>query len=324
MSLSARLILSLGVSLGAHAALLGLWTGTRVDTGQANAASQSAGSDEPVVAIRLSTGALLAPGVLSERSLVPTRQNGEWQVLTPDVTERAPAPAASLPEQAADSSNSDGPAGPMPDARPEPAAEHRETVTPADPGTAPDTPPQRVIPPGGMASLPAELQRSLRAVPAAEQQADRTAVPAPYQRYQAGAYRSGDDSIASAPTALAPAAESPARGSGAESASEAGVDPQVVRGDYARQLREAIRARQHYPEQAVRRRQEGVVNLRFRLLANGRVEDVAVIGSSGHQALDDAAHDLLVQLDPFPALPDMQGGQPDYLTFELPVVYQLR
>lgn len=44
-----------------------------------------------------------------------------------------------------------------------------------------------------------------------------------------------------------------------------------------------------YPEESVRLREEGAVDLRFELLENGAVRDLEVAQSSGHARLDSAA-----------------------------------
>jgi TonB family protein len=63
------------------------------------------------------------------------------------------------------------------------------------------------------------------------------------------------------------------------------------------------------------------VQLEILIHADGRISDVVVVGSSSHQALDDAAVEAVRSLprQPFPA-----GVKPRVLRARLPVVFELR
>jgi len=80
-------------------------------------------------------------------------------------------------------------------------------------------------------------------------------------------------------------------------------------------LRERIESRIVYPEEAVRRGQEGEVLLRIRVGEGGIPGEVRIARSSGTRALDDAARNGVVRAAPLPSLPGW---------FEVPVRFFLR
>lgn len=80
-------------------------------------------------------------------------------------------------------------------------------------------------------------------------------------------------------------------------------------------LRERIESRIIYPEEAVRRGQEGEVLLRIRVGEGGIPGEIRIARSSGARALDDAARNGVVRAAPLPSLPGW---------FEVPVRFFLR
>lgn len=58
-------------------------------------------------------------------------------------------------------------------------------------------------------------------------------------------------------------------------------------------IRDLLVKYRKYPNQAVRQKQEGDVRVSFRLKANGEVEDITIISSSGYTILDDDAKALI-------------------------------
>jgi len=75
-----------------------------------------------------------------------------------------------------------------------------------------------------------------------------------------------------------------------------------------------------YPLEAVRRKLEGVVVLRLRINAVGKVESVEVIESSGHRVLDQAAIDAVAQWEGKPA---KRWGRPIESIERLPIRFRL-
>ncbi len=82
-----------------------------------------------------------------------------------------------------------------------------------------------------------------------------------------------------------------------------------------RLLRDRIESRIVYPEEAVRRGQEGVVLLRIRVGEGGIPKEVRVARSSGARVLDEAARTGVVRAAPLPSIPGW---------FEVPVRFLLR
>jgi protein TonB len=86
-------------------------------------------------------------------------------------------------------------------------------------------------------------------------------------------------------------------------------------GAEVRLLRERIESRIVYPEEAIRRGQEGEVLLRIRVGEAGIPKDIRVARSSGARALDEAARSGVVRAVPLPSTPGW---------FEVPVRFHLR
>ncbi|MGB3095261.1 MAG: TonB family protein [Candidatus Deferrimicrobiaceae bacterium] len=80
-------------------------------------------------------------------------------------------------------------------------------------------------------------------------------------------------------------------------------------------LRERIQSRIVYPEEAVRRGQQGEVLLRIRIGAEGVPKEIRIARSSGARALDDAARRGVVRAAPLPSAPGW---------VEVPVHFRLR
>jgi len=80
-------------------------------------------------------------------------------------------------------------------------------------------------------------------------------------------------------------------------------------------LRERIESRIDYPEEAIRRGQEGEVLLRIRVGEGGIPKEIRVARSSGARVLDEAARNGVVRAAPLPSTPGW---------FEVPVRFRLR
>lgn len=89
----------------------------------------------------------------------------------------------------------------------------------------------------------------------------------------------------------------------------------VREGAEIRLLRERIESRIVYPEEAIRRGQEGEVLLRIRVGAGGIPKEIRVARSSGARALDEAASSGVARAAPLPSTPGW---------FEVPVRFRLR
>jgi protein TonB len=92
-------------------------------------------------------------------------------------------------------------------------------------------------------------------------------------------------------------------------------------GPYLARFRERIQELVVYPLAARRRGLAGRVEIELLLEPSGRVRDVAVVASSSHALLDEAAVEAVRSLEPQP-LPEHLPHRP--LRVRLPVVFQLR
>ncbi len=92
-------------------------------------------------------------------------------------------------------------------------------------------------------------------------------------------------------------------------------------GAYGRDLAGSVAQRQRYPRIAQLRQWQGSVMLQLDLAADGRLLDVRVVSSSGHEVLDRQAQDMVRAAVPFPPLPATLAGRP--LTVDIPVVFRL-
>jgi TonB family protein len=70
--------------------------------------------------------------------------------------------------------------------------------------------------------------------------------------------------------------------------------------DLLRSIRHQIEKAKIYPDIARRQGKQGTVELRFRIAANGTVEAVEVVHSSGHQSLDDSSMQTVHRAGPYP------------------------
>jgi protein TonB len=92
-------------------------------------------------------------------------------------------------------------------------------------------------------------------------------------------------------------------------------------GPYLARFRERIQELVVYPLAARRRGLAGRVEIEMLLEPSGRLRDVAVVASSSHALLDEAAVEAVRSLEPQP-LPDHLPRRP--LRVRLPVIFQLR
>jgi len=97
------------------------------------------------------------------------------------------------------------------------------------------------------------------------------------------------------------------------------VPPEV--GPYLARFRQRIQESVVYPLAARRRGLDGRVEIELVLEPSGRIRDIAVVSSSSHALLDDAAVEAVRSLQPQP-LPEHPKRQT--LRVRLPVVFQLR
>jgi TonB family protein len=86
--------------------------------------------------------------------------------------------------------------------------------------------------------------------------------------------------------------------------------------DYLEAVRRWVTRYKKYPEEAVRQKQEGVVQLGFKFTRDGAVLDAWIEKSSGFPLLDQAALAMIRAASPIPKVPDQYKG--DTLTLVMP------
>lgn len=103
-----------------------------------------------------------------------------------------------------------------------------------------------------------------------------------------------------------------------------GTDPRTQRqeADYFALVSTHLNRRKVYPAEARRARQQGVVTVRFTVDRQGRVSDISIRRSSGHDVLDSATLDLVQRVAPLPPMPPSMTR--DRVTLTLPIEYSLR
>lgn len=69
-------------------------------------------------------------------------------------------------------------------------------------------------------------------------------------------------------------------------------------------IKQKIESARVYPSEARERKIEGIVHIRFTLLADGRVSQVKVVQSSGRSILDESAVTTIHNAGPFPPIPE--------------------
>jgi protein TonB len=124
--------------------------------------------------------------------------------------------------------------------------------------------------------------------------------------------------------AAAPVLATASAATGPVASAAPGSDPRARQqeADYFALVSAHLNRRKTYPVEARRARQQGVVTVRFTVDRQGRVSDVSIRRSSGHELLDSATLDLVQRVAPLPPMPASMPR--DRITLSLPIDYSLR
>ena len=196
-----------------------------------------------------------------------------------------------------------------PQAAPAPAALNEQPVDALQPDyVPPQTFQPRIEAPQVRAPLPREFVATPPPPPPLPSR--RSVAPAPQPTTSA---RPARNALAVAP-----------EGSGTGTAATAGDDPKAKReeADYYALLSAHLNRKKRYPSEAKKARQQGVVTVRFTVLADGRISASSIRTSSGHDLLDQATLDLMQRVAPLPKFP--RSMTKDSVTISLPIDYSLR
>jgi protein TonB len=121
-----------------------------------------------------------------------------------------------------------------------------------------------------------------------------------------------------APPVTAPPVQAPAP---AKAQAAAAQPPSQATPNYVGQLLAQLQQYKQYPEAARIKGQKGTATLRFSIDRQGRLLSYELVGSSGHQLLDDEALALVQRAAPYPPLPDEIPG-PNW-SFTVPIDFGL-
>lgn len=169
---------------------------------------------------------------------------------------------------------------------------------------------------GPAAGIPARPRAEPRVAPAtpAAQTALSVQRESPTSTAETGA-RSGGPLSGSAMAAAEPSRQAAATG-----AAGVGIDADGVR-QYRVALAVEARRFRRYPAQALADELSGTVEVRVAVAAGGRAQEVALAHSSGHEALDDAALEMMRKAAPRTAVPELLRQRA--FSISLPVVFDV-
>jgi len=114
------------------------------------------------------------------------------------------------------------------------------------------------------------------------------------------------------------------RGRGEEGTGRAAVgngSPNGLSDDYLDAVRRWVARYRKYPEEAVKQKQEGIVQLGFKFTRDGTVLDAWIEKSSGFPMLDQAALQMIRAASPIPKVPPQYQG--DTLTLVMPENFRI-
>lgn len=95
-----------------------------------------------------------------------------------------------------------------------------------------------------------------------------------------------------------------------------------VKASYKASVKALIEARKYYPKQAKRLKQQGVVTVRFTILANGKITNIKVIGNAKYKRLNQGAIETLKKIGKFSPIPKELGMK--RMELDVPIEYILR
>lgn len=98
------------------------------------------------------------------------------------------------------------------------------------------------------------------------------------------------------------------------------IDLDVIK-KYREAIKRKIEEEKRYPKWAEENAYDGKVNIRFKLFASGKVEEVEVLKSSGYMILDKEAVRAVTNAAPYPPMPESMKRE--YIIVEVPIVFRL-
>ena len=200
-------------------------------------------------------------------------------------------------------------------AAPAPAMNETASETTPEQSFTPQTLPDTVVPRLAVPQVATPMSRDPVAIPSPQPEPQRVQAAVQPRTQPASAPRS-------APAPLAPAPAAPGNGL-ASAGSGQGENPraQAEQADWISLLNSHLARSYRYPREARRAGQEGTPSVRFTVDRRGRVSNITIARSSGHEILDQETIQLVQRTAPFPAMP--RSMQRDSITITLPIEYAL-
>ncbi|PGH57205.1 hypothetical protein CRT60_12085 [Azospirillum palustre] len=298
---------SLPLSFALHAGMIGLVTGLHAPP-------------EPppsVVSVELSFVAVAAEPASPSEPVADSTVGAD----TGAHSEPAPEPAAE-PEQPSDTRSTE-PEMPPDVARP-PVAEPQAEKSPAEEPPIDESPVTEVSMP--VPSEPTKVETPPPAQPPVlarrPPHSPLRRTPSPTRPTPAAvppADRAGATKEQTAPAPAVPAVQAAAP---APPSSDAPPKSDREAADYFGAIQARLARHKVYPPAARQRRQEGIVLVRFTIVADGTITGWAVVEGSGHGILDQAAEEMIRRASPLPPIPVEMGRTRIDIT--LPVRFALQ
>ncbi len=94
-----------------------------------------------------------------------------------------------------------------------------------------------------------------------------------------------------------------------------------IKNSYISKLKQEIESKKYYPKQAQRLKYEGVVEVYFIILKNGKITNIKIINTSNYDIIDEAALDIIKKVNKFEPLPDI--FKVEALPVKIPIKYEL-
>lgn len=95
-----------------------------------------------------------------------------------------------------------------------------------------------------------------------------------------------------------------------------------LKADYMAGLYKMLSQNKHYPKMAKRRHLEGTAYIHFKLLKNGKLEEIYLAQACGHKSLDRAALKLVRSIESYKPIPDEVSKIA--LNIKIPINYSLK
>jgi|GEM_PF-3995860 len=148
----------------------------------------------------------------------------------------------------------------------------------------------------------------------------RTASPAPSEEEVKRIQQAGTTSGIS-PTTLIANAKNSLAGAGGGDKAKVNVEQRRLELRYTQLISKVLERNQVNPKAAIEKGLTGTTYLRIQLTRDGRIRDLQVEKTSGHEVLDRAAKAAAMRSNPLPNVPSNYAMEDEKLAFIIPVIF---